>query len=120
LAIRLNLHRQIRSSEHGPLGCNEGSHPSFPKKRHIPEEILRHLRVIELETGKVLAVFEACRKLGINEETYFTLEERVCGLRVDQAMRMKTPEQENLGLKRIVANPTLDLLVLTEGAQGHC
>ena len=33
-----------------------------------PEEILQHLRTIELDTGKDLAVLDACRKLGITEQ----------------------------------------------------
>jgi hypothetical protein len=33
----------------------------MPKKRYTPEEILQHLRTVELETGKGLAVLDACR-----------------------------------------------------------
>jgi len=38
------------------------------RKRLTPEEIIQHLRMVELETGKELAVLEACRKLGITEQ----------------------------------------------------
>jgi hypothetical protein len=40
----------------------------MPKKRYTPEEILQHLRTVELETGKELVVLDACRKLGITEQ----------------------------------------------------
>jgi hypothetical protein len=40
----------------------------MPKKRYTPEEILQHLRTVELETGKGLVVLDACRKLGITEQ----------------------------------------------------
>jgi hypothetical protein len=40
----------------------------MPKKRYTPEEIIQHLRTVELETGKGLAVLDACRKLGITEQ----------------------------------------------------
>ncbi len=42
----------------------------MPKKRYTPEEILQHLRTVELETSKGLAVLDACLKLGITEHTY--------------------------------------------------
>ena len=57
----------------------------MPKKRYTPEEIIQHLRTVELETGKGLAVLDACRKLGITEqkmreqflngELFYTLKE---------------------------------------------
>jgi hypothetical protein len=39
----------------------------MPEKRYTPEEIIQHLRTVELETSKGLAVLDACRKLGITE-----------------------------------------------------
>jgi transposase InsO family protein len=36
--------------------------------RYAAEEIIRHLRTIEIEMGKGLVVVEACRKLGITEQ----------------------------------------------------
>ena len=42
---------------------------NMPKKRYTAEEILQHLRTVELEAGKGLAVLDACRKLGITEQT---------------------------------------------------
>ena len=40
----------------------------MPKKRYTPEEILQHLRTVELETGKGLAALDACGKVGITEQ----------------------------------------------------
>ena len=40
----------------------------MPKKRYTPEEIIQHLRTVELDTSKGLAVLDACRKLGITEQ----------------------------------------------------
>jgi putative transposase len=42
----------------------------MPKKRYTPEEIIQRLRTVELDTSKGLAVLDACRKLGITEQTY--------------------------------------------------
>ena len=40
----------------------------MPKKRYTPEEIIQHLRTVELDTSKGLAVRDACRKLRITEQ----------------------------------------------------
>ena len=39
------------------------------RKRYTAEEIIGHLRTIEIELGKGLAVVEACRKLSITEQS---------------------------------------------------
>ena len=91
----------------------------MPRTRYTPEEILLHLRTVELDTGKGLALLDACRKLGITEHTYDRWKKEYGGLRVDQAKRLKSLEQENTRLKRIVANQALDLSVLKEVASGH-
>ena len=91
----------------------------MPKKRYTPEEIIQHLRTVELETGKGLAVLAACLKLGITEQPYDRWKKEYGGLRVNQAKRLKGLEQENLRLKRIVADQALDLSILKEVASGN-
>ena len=104
----------------------------MPKKRYTPEEIIQHLRTVELETGKGLTVLDACRRLGITEQMYYCWKKEYGGLRVDQAKRLKAleqenlrlkrivaEEQENLRLKRIVADQALDLSILKEVASGN-
>jgi transposase-like protein len=91
----------------------------MPKKRYTPEEVIQHLRTVELEAGKGLTVLDACRKLGITEQTYYRWKKEYGGLRVDHAKRLKGLEQENLRLKRIVADQALDLSLLKEVASGN-
>jgi transposase-like protein len=91
----------------------------MPKKRYTPEEIILHLRTVELDTGNGLAVLEACRKLGITEQTYYRWKKEYGGLRVDQAKRLKALEHENLRRKRIVADQALDRSILKEVASGN-
>ena len=91
----------------------------MPRKRYTPEEVIQHLRTVELDTGKGLAVLAACRKLGITEQAYYRWKKEYGGLRVDQAKRLKALDQENLRLKRIVANQALDLSILKEVASGN-
>ena len=40
----------------------------MPKKRYTSEEIIHHLRTVELDSGKGLAGLDSCRKLGITEQ----------------------------------------------------
>ena len=91
----------------------------MPRKRYTPEEVIQHLRTVELDTGKGLALLDACRKLGITEQTYYRWKKEYGGLRVDQAKRLKSLEQENTRLKRIVADLSLDNSILKEVASGN-
>ena len=91
----------------------------MPRKRYTPEEVIQHLRTVELDTGKGLAVLDACRKLGITEQTSYRWKKEYGGLRVDQAKRLKSMEQENARLKRIVADLSLDNSILKEVAAGN-
>jgi len=91
----------------------------MPKTRYTPEEIIQHLRTVELETSKGLAVLDACRKLSITEHTYYRWKKEYGGLRVDHANRLKGLEQEHLRLKRMVADPAFDLSIVKEVAVGQ-
>lgn len=70
------------------------------RKRYSAEEITRHLRTIEIETGKGLAIPDVCRKVGVTEQTYYRWKREYGGLRVEQAKRLKGLEQENTRLKK--------------------
>jgi transposase-like protein len=89
------------------------------RKRYTAEEIIGHLRTVEIDLGKGSAVPEACRKLGITEQTYYRWKKEYGGLRVDQAKRLKGLEQENARLKRLVADLSLDNSILKEVAAGN-
>lgn len=91
----------------------------MPRKSYTPEEIIQQLRTVELESGNGVAILETCRKIGITEQTYYRWKKEYGGLRVDQAKRLKALEQENLRLKRIVADQAVDLSIVKEVASGH-
>lgn len=90
------------------------------RKRYSAEEIIGHLRTIEIDAGKGLGIAEACRKLGLTEQTYYRWKKEYGGLRVDQAKRLKSLEQENVRLKKLVADLSLDNSILKEVAAGNC
>ncbi len=89
------------------------------RKRYTAEEIIGHLRTLEIETGKGTSMPDACRKLGITEQTYYRWKREYGGLRVDQAKRLKHLEQENARLKKLVADLSLDKAILKEVAEGN-
>lgn len=89
------------------------------RNRYTAEEIIGHLRTIEIETGNGLGIAEACRKLGITEQTYYRWKKEYGGVRVDQAKRLTSLEQENARLKRLVADLSLDNSILKEVAAGN-
>jgi putative transposase len=88
-------------------------------KRHTPEEIIGKLRAVEVEMAKGQSVQQACRKLGLTEQTYYRWRKEYGGLRLDQAKRLKQLERENTRLKRVVAEQALDLAILKEAAAGN-
>ena len=53
------------------------------------------------------------------EQTYYRWRREFGGLKVDQARRLKELELENAKLKRLVANLSLDNLVLKDFASGN-
>ncbi len=89
------------------------------RKRHTAEQIIGKLREAEVALASGQTVLEACRTLGITEQTYYRWRKEYGGLKVDQARRLKELERENSRLRRAVADLTLDKLVLKEAAEGN-
>jgi putative transposase len=89
------------------------------RKHFKAEEIIQHLRTVELEEGKGLSLDEASRKVGVTPQTIIRWRKEYGGLRVDQAKRMKELEVENQRLKKIVANQALENSMLKEIASGN-
>ena len=89
------------------------------RKAFKPEEIIGKLREAEVLLSQGLTIGEASSKLGITEQTYYRWRKEYGGMRVDQAKRLKSLEQENDRLKRLVADITLDNAILKEAARGN-
>jgi len=87
------------------------------RNRFAPEDIIGHLRTVEIETGKEVSVQDACRKLGVCKQTHYRWKREYDGLRMDQAKRLKSLEQENARLKRLVTDLSLDKTILQEVAE---
>ena len=87
-------------------------------KKHTAEQIVNLLRQVEvgMANGKMLP--QACKEAEIVEQTYYRWRREYGGLKVDQARRLKELELENAKLKRLVANLSLEKLVLKDIAEG--
>jgi putative transposase len=57
---------------------------------------------------------DLCREEGISEATFYKWKAKYGGLEVNEARRLKRLEEENAKLKRIVADLTLDNVVLKD------
>ena len=89
----------------------------MPRQRFKPEQIIGKLREVEVAMAKGSTMAEACRQIGVTEQTLYRWRREYGGMRVDQARRMKELEAENTRLKKLVADLSLDKMILVEAAK---
>ena len=89
------------------------------KKSHSPEQIINKLREVEILLNQGANVGEACRKIGVTEQTYYRWRKEYGGMRTEQAKRLKDLEKENARLKKLVADISLDNAILKEVTEGN-
>jgi putative transposase len=88
------------------------------RRRYTAEQIIGHLRHVEVMLSQGRKLDEALREIDITGNTYYRWRREYGGLGLDQAKRLKELETENSRLKRAVADLTLDKLILKEVASG--
>ncbi len=88
------------------------------RKRYTAEQIIGHLRQAEVLIGQGKQMGEVLRELDVTGNTYYRWRKEYGGLGLDQAKRLKVLEQENARLKRVVADLSLDNLILKEVSTG--
>jgi putative transposase len=88
-------------------------------KRHSAEQVVNLLRQIEVSVANGKTTGQSGKEALITEQTYYRWRKEYGGLQVDQAKRLKELEQENSKLKRLVANLSLEKLVLKDIAEGN-
>ncbi len=80
------------------------------KSRFSEERIIGILK--EHQAG--LSVAEVCRKHGISDATFYKWRSRFGGMEVSDAKRLRSLEDENAKLKRLLADAMLDVSTLRE------
>jgi putative transposase len=82
------------------------------RSRFSEEQIIGILK--EQEAGS--ATTDVCRRHGISSATFYKWKARFGGLEVSEARRLKAFEDENVRLKRLLADAMLDNAVLRDVA----
>ncbi len=80
------------------------------KKRFSEVQIIGILQ--EQESG--VKVSDICRRHGISEATFYNWKSKYGGMSVSEAKRLKSLEDENRRLKRLVADLSLDKAILQD------
>jgi transposase-like protein len=89
------------------------------KTRHSAEQIVNKLREADVLLSKGQTVAQACKQIGVTDQTYYRWRKEYGGLKTDQAKRLKSLEKENGRLKKLVADLSLDNSMLKEVAEGN-
>ena len=82
----------------------------MPRKRFTNEQIAFALQQSESGT----TVEEICRRMGVSEPTFYRWKKQFIGMGVPEIRRLKQLEDENVRLKRLVADLTLDRTMLQD------
>ena len=80
------------------------------KSRFNEAQIIGVLR--EQEAGSPTA--EVCRRHGISEQTFYRWKAKYSGMSVSDAQKLKTLEDENRRLKKLLAESMLDVSALKD------
>jgi putative transposase len=82
----------------------------MPRGKWTQEQIIGILK--QVEAGRTIA--EVCREHGVGESTFYKWKSKYGGLEVNEARRLKTLEDENARLKRLLADSMLDNAALKD------
>jgi putative transposase len=112
------------------VACTRESAPflgrvCFPRRRtNEAEQVLASLAfgsdeqiiLIEKEQEAGMAAAEVCRRHEISSATFYNWKAKYGGLEVSEAKRLRSLEDENAKLKRLLADTMLDNAALTRRA----
>ena len=80
------------------------------RSKFSEEQVAYALRQAESGTP----VGDVCRQLGVSEATFYVWKKKYAHLGVSELRKLRSLEDENARLKRVVADLSLDKHILTE------
>lgn len=89
------------------------------RKRFTAEQVIGFLREADVKLSQGKAVGQACREMGVTEQTYYRWRKEYGGMKTAQVKKLKDLEKENSRLKKAVAELTLDRMILKEALEGN-
>ena len=92
---------------------------TLPKRNYTAEQIISKLREVKVKISQRITAAEAIRSIGVNDQMYSRWRKDYGGMRIDQARRVKEIEKENVRLKKLVAELSLDNAILKEVSRGN-
>ena len=84
------------------------------RKNYTMEQIIIKLREIEVLNSQGKTIAEAARQAEITEQTYYRWRKQYGGMNTDEVKRLRILEKENIRLKRLVADLSLDNAILKD------
>ena len=89
------------------------------RKCHRPEQIVKLLREAEAKLAQGQTVDQVCRQLGISDATYYNWRKQYGQMKLNQIKQLKAVQKENIQLKKLVADLSLDNAILKETLSGN-
>ena len=89
------------------------------RKRHTAEQIVKKLRDADAMLAAGKSVGEVLQTLAVSEATLSRWRSKYGGMKSEEAKRLKTLEDENNRLKKIVGDQALDIQMLKEINRGN-
>ena len=84
------------------------------KIKYTAEQIIGFLREVEVLNSQGQSISQAVKHIGVTEQTYYRWRKEYGGLRTDQARKLRELQKENLRLKKLVADLSLDNAILKD------
>lgn len=89
------------------------------RKNHRPEQIVKLLGEVSAKMAQGQTVDQVCRQLGISSATYYNWRKQYGQMKLCQIKQFKSVQKENIRLKKLVADLSLDNAILKEVTSGN-
>jgi len=89
------------------------------KVNYTTEQIIVKLREVEVLCSQGKTIGEAVRQIRVSEQTYYRWRKKYGGMTTSDAKKYRALEKENIRLKKLVADLSLDNAILKDIAEGN-